>query len=72
MKKLKLFNLVLVVATALSLYAQATLKPMPSTAFTCPSICPHLLCGNGNMLSVAMDNACALKIRFTRTWFTRT
>jgi hypothetical protein len=47
MKKLKLFNLVLVVATALSLYAQATLKPMPSTAFTCPSICPHLLCGNG-------------------------
>jgi hypothetical protein len=49
MKKLKLFNLALVVATALSLYASAyaTLKPMPSTAFTCPSICPHLLCGNG-------------------------
>jgi hypothetical protein len=47
MKKLKLLNLVLVVATALSLYAQATLKPMPSASFTCPSICPHLLCGNG-------------------------
>ena len=47
MKKLTLLNLVLVVATALSVYAEATLKPMPSTAFTCPPICPHLLCGNG-------------------------
>ena len=47
MKKLTLFKLALVVATALSVYAEATLKPMPSTAFTCPSICPHLLCGNG-------------------------
>ena len=47
MKKLTLLNLVLVVATALSVYAETTLKPMPSTSFTCPSICPHLLCGNG-------------------------
>ena len=47
MKKLTLLNIVLVLATTLSLYAEAMLKPMPSTAFTCPSICPHLLCGNG-------------------------
>jgi hypothetical protein len=47
MKKLTLLNLVLVVATALSVYAEATLKPMPSTAFTCPAICPHLTCGGG-------------------------
>jgi hypothetical protein len=47
MKKLTLLKLVLVVASAVALYGQARLKPMPSTAFTCPSICPHLLCGNG-------------------------
>ena len=47
MKKLTLLNLVLVVATALSVYAEATLKPMPSTAFACSPICSHLICGNG-------------------------
>jgi len=47
MKKLTLLNLVLVVATALSVYAEATFKPMPSTSFTCPAICPHLTCGGG-------------------------
>jgi hypothetical protein len=47
MKKLKLFNVALVLATAMSLYAQATLKPMPSASFTCPSFCFHLTCGGG-------------------------
>lgn len=47
MKKSTLLKLVFIVGAALSLYGQATLKPMPSTGFTCPSFCFHLTCGGG-------------------------
>lgn len=47
MKKFTLLKLVFIVAAALSLYGQATSRPMSSTAFACPAICPHLLCGDG-------------------------
>jgi hypothetical protein len=43
MKKLTLLKLAIVVAAAWSLYGQATTTP----SFTCPAICPHLTCGNG-------------------------
>ena len=41
MKKLTLLKLLLVVAGALVVYGQA------ATSRTCPSICDHLTCGDG-------------------------
>ena len=41
MKKLTLFKLALVVAMALALYGQG------KSASTCPPICFHLTCGDG-------------------------
>lgn len=43
MKKLTLLKLSLVVAMAVCIYGWAT----PSEAATCPPICSHLICGDG-------------------------
>jgi hypothetical protein len=42
MKKLTLVKLLLVLASAVALYGQATPPPQ-----TCPSFCFHLVCGDG-------------------------
>lgn len=43
MKKITLMKLSLVIAMAVGIYGWAT----PSDAATCPPICPHLTCGDG-------------------------
>ena len=45
MKKLTLLKFVLIVASAVALYGQATSGPTPEA---CPPICIHLTCGNGH------------------------